>query len=73
MPGTQKKNDRTRLMITSLSKLPFFKKTAKGGKRRERMIRTILLSTATPNYLETLKLSPQPHDETTFGLLNLKL
>ncbi len=73
MPGTQKKNDSTRLIITSLSKLPFFKKTAKGGRRIERMMSTNLLSTIAPSYLVTLKLSPQPHDETTLGLLNLKL
>jgi hypothetical protein len=37
------------------------------------MIKTTLLSTLNPRYLVTLKLSPHPHDETTFGLLNLKL
>jgi hypothetical protein len=37
------------------------------------MIKTNLLSTLNPRYFVTLKLSPQPHDETTLGLLNLKL
>lgn len=73
MPGTQKKKDNTKLIITSLSKLPFFRKTANGGKKSERMIKTNLLSTLNPRYFVTLKLSPQPHDETTLGLLNLKL
>lgn len=46
IPGTQKKNERIRLIATSESHLFFFRKTASGGRMMDKMTKRISLPSA---------------------------
>jgi len=52
IPGTQKKNERMRLIQTSESQLFFFKNTARGGSKIAKMMRRMSLLSAILNKIK---------------------